>query len=250
MLCVHKAWKSTKQVETSKLVMSVFPEAITLFVLISRTALWQICILPCRITRLQIPRPYDDTGWTMQYLRNLKLVSVTDKTILNAPMTLLTADAKASGGVDGAGSTLVIEHTTDNVLMSFRFKNRNVKMLAAEEDFDLNGRKFKAGAFIIPNADRGTLEPQLKDLGITAVAVSAAPTVKTHDLDVPRIGYIHSWSRTQDEGWTRAALDYYSVPFTYFADQKLREGNLRAKFDVLFIRTSVALPSLKWQAYP
>ncbi len=27
-------------------------------------------------------------------------------------------------------------------------------MLAAEEDFELNGRKFRAGAFIIPNADR------------------------------------------------------------------------------------------------
>ena len=31
----------------------------------------------------------------------------------------------------------------------------------------------------------------------------------------------------------RAALDYYGVPYTYFADQKLREGNLRAKYDVI-----------------
>ena len=57
--------------------------------------------------------------------------------------------------------------------------------------------------------------------------------MKTHDLDVPRIGYIHSWTRTQDEGWVRAALDTYGVPYTYFADQKLREGNLRAKYDVI-----------------
>ena len=75
-------------------------------------------------------------------------------------------------------------------------------MLAAEEDFDMSGKKFKAGSFIIPNADRAALEPQLKSLGITAVASAATlPTVKTHDLDVPRIGYVHSWSRTQDEGW-------------------------------------------------
>src|SRR5206468_5797792 len=46
-------------------------------------------------------------------------------------------------------------------------------------------------------------------------------------------GYIHSWTRTQDEGWWRAALDTFGVPYTYFADQKLREGNLRAKYDVL-----------------
>ena len=57
--------------------------------------------------------------------------------------------------------------------------------------------------------------------------------MKTHDLDMPRIGYVHSWTRTQDEGWWRAALDTFGVPYTYFADQKLREGNLRAKYDVL-----------------
>ena len=51
-------------------------------------------------------------------------------------MTLLTADAKAAGGVEGCGGTLVVDHTADNTLMAFRFKNADVKMLAAEEDFD------------------------------------------------------------------------------------------------------------------
>jgi hypothetical protein len=54
-----------------------------------------------------------------------------------------------------------------------------------------------------------------------------------HDLDIPRIGYVHSWTRTQDEGWWRAALDTFGVPYTYFADQKLKDGNLRAKYDVI-----------------
>jgi hypothetical protein len=57
--------------------------------------------------------------------------------------------------------------------------------------------------------------------------------VKTHDLDIPRIGYVHSWSRTQDEGWWRAALDTFGVPYTYFADLKLKDGNLRSKYDVI-----------------
>ena len=183
------------------------------------------------------PRPYDDTGWTMQYMRNVKLSKIADKSIFEKPMTLLASDAKASGGVtmsnDGSGGTLVVEHTSDNNLMTFRFKNKDIKMLVAEEDFDLNGRKLRAGALIIPNADRAALEPQLKDLGLSAWAVAAAPPVKTHALTIPRIGYIHSWSRTQDEGWVRAALDYYSVPYTYFADQKLKEGNLRARYDVI-----------------
>jgi hypothetical protein len=169
----------------------------------------------------------------MQYMRNVKVTPVTSKAILDGRMSLLTADAKPAGGIKGSGSTLVLEHTTDNALMSFRFRNPGVKMLAAEDDFDLAGKKMRAGAFIIPDADLSKLEPVLKDLGLQAVSVPSAPSVKTHELTLPRIGYVHTWSRTQDEGWVRAALDYYRVPYTYFADQKLRQGNLRAQYDVI-----------------
>ena len=179
------------------------------------------------------PRPYDDTGWTMQYLRDVKLTAVHDKSVLEHPMTLLKADAKAAGGVEGSGAVLVVDHTSDNNLMRFRMLNPAVQALAAEEDFELDGHKFRAGAVILPSADRAHVEAQLKDLGLSAWAVAAAPQVKTHELTMPRIGYVHSWSRTQDEGWVRAALDYYGVPYTYFADQKLKEGGLRAKYDVI-----------------
>src|SRR4029077_3458825 len=155
------------------------------------------------------PRPYDDTGWTMQYMRNVKLSRISDKAILDKPMSMLTAEAKAPGGVEGSGGTLVVEHTSDNNLMTFRFRNKDVRMQVAEEDFDLNGRKLRAGAVIIANADHARLDPQVKDLGLSGWAVGAAPSVKTHDLTIPRIGYVHSWSRTQDEGWVRAALDHY-----------------------------------------
>ena len=106
-------------------------------------------------------------------------------------------------------------------------------MQAAEEDFEAGGRKFRAGSFIIPAADRAALDATMKALGIAGFSVAAAPTVATHDLDVPRIGYVHAWSNTQNEGWVRAALDTYGVPYTYFGDIKLREGNLRQKYDVI-----------------
>src|SRR5262245_3797619 len=182
------------------------------------------------------PRPYDDTGWTFQYMRNLAIKPITDKRVLDQPMALVTADVKAPGGVEGSGPVLVVENTTDSNLMKFRFQNAAVKMQAAEDDFEIGGHKFRAGAFIIANmanADRAKLDPMIADLGLSAWAVASAPNVKAHDLDVPRIGYVHSWSRTQDEGWVRAALDTYGVPYTYFGDVKLREGNLRSKYDVI-----------------
>src|SRR5581483_11149408 len=82
------------------------------------------------------PRPYDDTGWTMQMMRNVKLLAVNDKAVLDRPMTMLMTDAKPAGSIEGSGSVLVLDHTTDNALMAFRFRNRDVKMMAAEDDFD------------------------------------------------------------------------------------------------------------------
>ncbi len=180
------------------------------------------------------PSPYDDTGWTFPLMRNLSITPVSDKAILAQPMTAINGKVVAAGGVEGTGSTIIVAATSDNNLVTFRFKNAAVKMQAAEEDFEAGGRKFAAGSFIIANADRAALEPQLKALGLSGVAVASAPTVKAHDLDVPRIGYVHSWTRTQDEGWVRAALDNFGVPYAYFADQKLRTtANLRAQYDVI-----------------
>jgi len=179
------------------------------------------------------PRPYDDLAWTFPLMRNVTVRAVTDKGFNAQPATLLTAEAKAQGGIEGTGSTVIVDHTTDNNLMAFRFKNKDVRMQAAEEDFETGGRKFRAGAFVIANADRAKLGPSLEGLGLSGFAVEASPPVKMHDLDVPRIGYIHSWANTQNEGWVRAALDTYGVPYTYFGDIKLREGNLRQKYDVI-----------------
>jgi Zinc carboxypeptidase len=212
------------------------------------------------------PRPYDDTGWTFQLMRNVTVTPVADSSILTRKMTMLASDAHATGGIQGNGNVLVVDHTTDNNLMAFRYKHAQVRMLAAEADFELSGHQFRAGAFVIPDANRAQLEPSLRELGLSAWAVASAPSVATHEMDLPRIGYVHSWQRTQDEGWVRAALDTYGVPYDYFADQRLRDGNLRARYDVIIfphvggdarsevngieIRDSIPLPYKRTDATP
>ncbi|MGE5360229.1 MAG: M14 family zinc carboxypeptidase [Bacteroidales bacterium] len=180
------------------------------------------------------PRPYDDTGWSLTLLRNLQVQAVDDKAVFDKPMSLAAADFKGVGTVEGTGRTVVIDHTTDNTLATFRFANAGVKMSAAEQPFEVGGHRFGAGSFIIPNADRAALDAQIRGFGLVAVAIDTMPAVPMHDLEVPRIGYIHSWSSTQDEGWVRMALDKLKIPYAYFADNAVRtQGNLRAKYDVI-----------------
>ena len=146
------------------------------------------------------PSPYDDTGWSLPLLRNVKATKVEDVSVLGQPMTLLAADARVPGTITGTGPVVVIDHNGDTGLASFRFANKDVKMLAAEEAFEAAGQKFGAGAFIIPAADRAKLEASVKEFGLTGYAVPSAPGVKSHELVVPRIGYVHSWVEHPERG--------------------------------------------------
>ena len=52
------------------------------------------------------PAPYDDTGWTIGPMRNVKTIRVVDKSVLDAPATLLTADVKVTGQLTGPAPQL------------------------------------------------------------------------------------------------------------------------------------------------
>src|SRR5215469_7402204 len=96
------------------------------------------------------PRSYDDTGWTLGALRNVKSVRVTEASILDVPMKKM-GDIVVEGGVNGEGTTYLINHNTDNALATLRFHMAKVPMEAAEESFEADGLKFKAGTFVIRN---------------------------------------------------------------------------------------------------
>jgi len=112
---------------------------------------------------------YDDTGWTLGYLKNVDFKRVANPDVLRVPMHLWSAGPPPSTAA------------TDN----------------ADTDF------FRA-QWANPNAH------------------------------LPRIALMHTWLRTQDEGWWRLALESMSVPYTYISTQDAsRTPNLREKFDVI-----------------
>src|SRR5262249_6227763 len=146
------------------------------------------------------PRSYDDTGWTLGALRNVKALRVTDASVLDVPMQKV-GDIVVAGGISNEGNTYVINHNTDNALATLRL--RNVPMEAAEEPFETDGIKFKAGSFVIRNADRNQLEQAAKDLGIKVHATKSELRVATHPLATPRVALAHNWQNTQNDGWYR-----------------------------------------------
>ena len=51
---------------------------------------------------------------------NLVIKPIEDKSVLSQQMAALTADIRAPGGVEGTGPVLIVEHTTDSALVTFR----------------------------------------------------------------------------------------------------------------------------------
>jgi hypothetical protein len=183
-------------------------------------------------------RPYDDTGWSLGYLRNVETVRITDTSILQAPMRKLPAPPALPSTISGPPSpqAYLIAANADINLATFRYALKDVQMFAAESAFEINGAQYPAGTVIIPaaNADRTALENASRGLGLRFVAVNSLPSVKQHELAAARIALVHTWINTQNEGWVRLALEAAGVPYDYISDQKLREiPDLRSRYDVI-----------------
>jgi hypothetical protein len=183
------------------------------------------------------PRPYDDTGWTLGALKNVKTVRVKDTVILKGAMTLLSSDAKPKGSLAGSGAAAIaINHTADNNLVLLRYRLADLKMLAAEEEFEAGGQKYVRGSFIIPLSGnlRGKVSQAVEELGLRACALDEVPKVATHELVDPRIAILHTWTNTQNEGWFRLAFDTLGIPYSYISDHDIRNTiDLKSKYDVI-----------------
>jgi len=201
-------------------------------------------LLGVQTYRASDPMPYDDTGWTFGWLRNVAVHAIADTAALSKPMAPVTEDLAVRGNIAGPATAgrgaLLVPATTESNLIVFRYRLKTVRMYAAEDSFTADGHSYPAGTLIVPAAESGrdgerTVREAVEALGLTAVAVRDVPTVERHELEPPRIGLVHSWLNTQNEGWVRYVLDHFAIPYTYFSTQQLKDSALLARFDVLVL---------------
>jgi hypothetical protein len=150
---------------------------------------------------------YDDTGWTLGYLKNVDFKRVAN------PDVLKVAAHEWTGGTATSSSPLILENEADTSLPRAVWSTPQARWVVADEAFTVGAKKYAAG---------------------TIVAASSTPSTKTHELHLPRIAVLHTWLRTQDEGWFRLGLESLGIPFTYLSTQEVaKTPNLRDRFDVI-----------------
>jgi zinc carboxypeptidase len=180
---------------------------------------------------------YDDSGWSMGFAFNVDVREIKDSTILTAAAPLIKL-AEVKVPVAGSGTAgLAVAHLGSNNMITFRYHLRNVKMRIAETSFTAEGVTFPAGSFIVTGsaADIAAARAQVTELGLTAAALSALPTVASHDAIVPRVAIYSQWSGTQELGWYRHAFDQFGIPFDLIFKERVAKGNLKADYDVIIM---------------
>ena len=191
--------------------------------------------------------PYDDTGWTLPYLHQVRAFRVADSTILEASMRRVETHVMPEGGVDGSGRYYLLANTTDDEIAVFRFRLPGVRMDAAERKFVVDGVEYPAGSLVIDSRDNSSsalreIDDVASSLGLVVQRTSAVPDVPKHDVEVPRVGLVHTWVATpQDAGWWHFAFDEIGIPYTYLSEQDLATQDL-SEFDVLIMPRAFASP--------
>ncbi len=171
----------------------------------------------------------------------MQAVRVLDPKVLDAPMTLIAETVRAASGASGTGTVFAINHNGDNGLITLRYRLRSADIQMAQEPFEADGHKFSRGSFIIRGVSQADLDAAAKATGLTAYALSAAPTVATHPARAARIALMHTWQSTQTEGWWRQALDVNGIPYDYISVQDVaKNANLRERYDVILFGPGAA----------
>jgi hypothetical protein len=184
-------------------------------------------------------RTYDDTGWTLGLMLHTDVKATADKAVLDVPVEPVS-EAKVTGEVGGptGAAAWVVPHHGSNAMITLRYRLRDIAVQALDVPWTHGETEYPAGSFLIQSdgSDTGTharVAAAVEALGLTAVGLETMPGVPAHDVDVPRLAVYSTWGNTQEVGWVRHALDRFEVPFDLIYKERVKQGRLRASYDVI-----------------
>ena len=182
--------------------------------------------------------PYDTTGYTLAYQMGVKFDRVLEG--FTGSFEVVKGDAidPPAGKVlaaQGAVGYVFDVRSTDSFRAVNRLHKTGQEVHRLSIAYDLNGRTFPPGSFIVRAKDGTTavLEKIASDLGTTFVGSAAFPADKAGLVKPPRIALWDRYGGSMPSGWTRWVLEQFEFPFTVVYPPELDKGNLHDRFDVL-----------------
>ena len=210
--------------------------------------------------------PYDNAGWTLSYQMGVRAIPIARS--FSASLTKLTTYPSVQGGVRGASSfegggwgaslpsltanpsaeggvrgAYALDPRENNTVVAVnRLWRRGVAVWRTAAPLAAGEATLPPGAFVLPRG--GSTDTLVRtfarDLGLAVHGLDAEPRPLT-ELRPKRLGVYKSWATewvddwVAGEGWVRWMFDQYEIPYQSLVNADVRQGNLRARFDVILI---------------
>jgi Zinc carboxypeptidase len=180
-------------------------------------------------------RPYDITGWTLNYQMGVQVERVTTPvSVATTPIDVASVPEWSFPGVIGGriGPHVLDARANDTYIAVNRLLKAGFPVSRVTSPIEAGFEQWPAGSFIVPTDLN--VSQVVKELGLRALIGQTDPARATA-VKMPRIGLYHSWGGNMDEGWTRWVLEQFEFPYASVFDRDLRAGGLRARFDVILL---------------
>ncbi len=178
---------------------------------------------------------YDDVAWALPVALGVETKPIEDETVRQVKLAPVTAPVAYKGQVASDAAFYLVRDSGQEALLAARVRLAGFKVEAAEKAFTSGGKDYPAGSWVITAQPglRSAIENVAAELAIDVDTASAAPDVKRHFADLPRLAVLQTWSDTQSAGWVRMILDDQKIPYTLIMDEDVRKGGLRERFDLI-----------------
>ncbi len=209
--------------------------------------------------------PYDVSGWTLPYQMDVRVIEaaapltdevrsamslvqgeavawnadVADAALFDSPIGVgYNTNANAAGIVPppgratGGGGALAIDAAQTNAFKAINRAWREGGRVRFQPGTPGDsGMAGTSGRYVITNLGSSTLNSIVSDFALQAERTGAAGTA----ISQPRIGLYRPWQAAIDEGWTRWLFERFGFEFASVYNHDVIAGDLRSRFDVLFI---------------
>ena len=182
------------------------------------------------------PRPpYDNTAHTLPLQLGVQAIEVTQPFEVASD---LVDDVRPTGGLlhgsDGTGSYVVSPRTNAAV----RLVNAALAAGATVGRVDEAGQAgLESGTFVISGLDAAAVDPLAREHHVfVEVASDDVVASSLPRITAPRVAIYQSWrGQATDSGWTELILAQYGFAPTIVRNRDIRQGGLRARFDVIVL---------------
>ncbi len=187
--------------------------------------------------------PYDITGWTLPLQMGVAVERYDQAIEVETATVEWARPEPAPIRGRGAWGWAIDPRANDGFVLVNRLLAAGASVSRLPEPLKREDADWPAGAFLVESSStsRALVERAAAELGLPAVALSEMPQ-GSRRLSRPRIGLYQGWGGNIDEGWTRWLLEQFEFPQLPILDADMREGDLRARFDV------IVLPDAGWRS--